>query len=86
MIGSLEDLTALIAAIGVLVGAFGTSVVRVGKCLSDLRRKKSTATATKREVVNDQVVTAEQVDRDGDTVQTLKISVRDTDGTIGETE
>lgn len=85
MIESLEDLTALIAAIGFLVAAFGRSVVRVGKCLSDLRRKKSTATATKREVVNRQVVTAEQLDRDGDTVQTLKVSVRDTDGTIGET-
>lgn len=75
MIESIEDLTALVAALGVLTAAFGTSVVKIGKCLSDLRRQtarvQSTATATKREVVNHQVVTAEQLNHVGDTVQTL---------------
>lgn len=75
MIGSLDDLTALIAALGVLIAAFGTSAVKIGKCLSDIRRQtarvQSTATATKREVVNQQEVTAGQLEHVGDTVQTL---------------
>ena len=54
MIAGLEDWTALIAALGVLVTAIGTVAVKIGTCLSDLRRQtarvQSTATKTKRAV------------------------------------
>src|SRR5690625_2315731 len=54
MIAGLEDWTALIDALGVLVTAVGTVAVKIGTCLSDLRRQTarvlSTATKTKRAV------------------------------------
>src|SRR5699024_6201324 len=54
MIAGLEDWTALIAALGVLVTAIGTVAVKIGTCLSELRRQtarvQSTATKTKRAV------------------------------------
>lgn len=54
MISSVADWTALIAALGVLAGAIGTAAVKIGTCLSDLRRQtarvQSTATKTKRAV------------------------------------
>lgn len=54
MIESMGDLTALIAALGVLVGAIGAAAAKIGGCLSDLRRQtarvQSTATKTSRAV------------------------------------
>src|SRR5699024_12479902 len=54
MIAGLEDWTALIAALGVLVTAIGTVAAKIGTCLSDLRRQtarvQSAATKTKRAV------------------------------------
>lgn len=54
MSGVIADWTALVAALGVLVGAIGTVAVKIGACLSDLRRQtarvQSTATKTKRAV------------------------------------
>lgn len=54
MIESMGDLTALIAAVGVLVGSIGAAAAKIGACLSDLRRQtarvQSTANKTSRAV------------------------------------
>lgn len=53
----LGEITALLTAIGVLSGTVASAAIKIGNCLSDLRRQtarvQSTATQTKNEVTNE---------------------------------
>lgn len=73
----LGDITALLTAIGVLIGVLASSAVKIGNCLSDLRRQtarvQSTATHTQRELANDMAAIREKLG----TVETGMDGLRD---------
>lgn len=75
----LGDITALVTAIGVLVGAVASSAVKIGACLSDIRRQtarvQSTATSTKREVVNETAAIRDQMESVEDGLERLHSAV-----------
>lgn len=75
----LGDITALVTAIGVLIGVVGSSAAKIGKCLSDIRRQtarvQSTATSTKREVVNETAAIRDQMESVEDGLERLHSAV-----------
>lgn len=66
MTATIDDVTALLTAIGLLIGALSATAGRAAQCLSDLRRQtarlQSTATKTERR----QLDAGEKIDRISD--------------------